>query len=42
MYGADIGLRGMFGLCTFGSPYSLGERGFVGFNVDLDLLEMLL
>jgi len=21
-----IGLRGMFGLCTFGSPYSLGKR----------------
>jgi len=27
-----IGLRGMFDLCTFGSPYSLGGRGFVGFN----------
>jgi len=30
-----IGLRGMFDLCTFGSPYNLGGSGFVGFNVDL-------
>ena len=37
-----IGLRGMFGLCTFGNPYSRGGRGFVGFNVDLVLLGMLL
>ena len=37
-----IGLSGMFDLCTFGSSYSLGERGFVGFNVDLVLLRMLL
>ena len=29
-----IGLRGMFGLCTFSNPFSLGGRGFVGFNVD--------
>ena len=36
-----IGLRGMFGLCTFGNPYSRGGRGFVGFNVDLVLLGML-
>ena len=36
-----IDLKGMFGLCTFSSSYSLGERGFVGFNVDLILLEML-
>ena len=35
-----IRLRGMFGLCTFG-PYSLGRRGFVGFNVDLVLLGIL-
>ena len=28
-----IGLRGTLGLCIFGSPYSLGGRGFVGFNV---------
>ena len=28
-----IGLRGMFGLCTFSNPFSLGGRGFVGFNV---------
>jgi len=34
-----IGLRGMFGLCTFDSPYNLGGRGFVGF--DLILLGML-
>ena len=33
-----FGLRGMFGLCTFGS---LDGRGFVGFNVDLVLLEMM-
>ena len=37
-----ISLRGMFGLCTFGSPCSLGGRGFVSFNVDLVLLGMLL
>ena len=37
-----FGLRGMFGLCTFGSPYSLGGRRFVDFNVDLVLLGMLL
>ena len=37
-----IGLRGMFGLCTFDSPYNLDGRGFVGFNVDLVLLGMLL
>ena len=37
-----IGLRGIFGLCIFDSPYSLGERGFIGFNVDLVLLGMLL
>ena len=37
-----IGLREIFGLCTFGSPYSFGGRGFVGFNVDLVLLEILL
>ena len=37
-----IGLKGMFDLCIFGSPYSLGGRGFVGFNVDLVLLSMLL
>ena len=37
-----IGLREMFDLCTFDSPYSLGGRGFVGFNVDLVLLGMLL
>ena len=36
-----IGLRGIFGLCIFDSPYSLGERGFIGFNVDLVLLGML-
>jgi len=35
-----ISLSGM-SLCTFGRPYSLGERGFVIFNVDL-ILEMLL
>ena len=32
----------MFDLCTFGSSYSLGGRGFVDFNVDLILLGMLL
>jgi len=37
-----IGLSGMFGLCTFGSPYSLGGRGYVGFDVDIVLLGMLL
>ena len=37
-----IGLSGMFGLCTFGSPYSFGGRGYVGFNVDLVLFGMLL
>ena len=38
-----IGLRGMFGLCNcFDCLYSLNERGFVGFNVDLILLAMLL
>jgi len=37
-----IGLSEMFGLCTFGSPYSFGGRGYVGFNVDLVLLGMLL
>ena len=37
-----ISLRRMFDLCTFSSPYSLDERGFVGFNVDLILLGMLL
>ena len=36
-----IGLKGMFGLSAFGSPYSLSGRGFVGFNVDLVLLEMM-
>ena len=35
-----ISLRGLFGLCTCISPYSLG-RVFVGFNVDLVLLEMM-
>ena len=30
-----IGMRGMFGLCTFGSSYSLDGRGFVSFSVDL-------
>ena len=34
-----IGLRGMFGLCTFDSPYNLSGRGFVDF--DLILLGML-
>ena len=24
---------GMFGLCTFGSPYSLGGREYVDFNI---------
>jgi len=33
VYGAN-NLRGMFGLCIFGSPYSLDGRGFAGFNVD--------
>ena len=28
-----IGLSGMFDLCTFGSPYSLGGRECVDFNV---------
>jgi len=37
-----IGLSGMFGLFTFGSLYSFGGRGYVGFNVDLILLGMLL
>ena len=37
-----ISLRRMFDLCTFSSPYSLDERGFVGFNIDLILLGMLL
>ena len=37
-----ISLRGMFGLCIFDSPYSLDGRRFVGFNVDLVLLGMLL
>ena len=37
-----ISLRGMFGLCIFGSPYSLSGTRFVGFNVDLVLLGMLL
>jgi len=37
-----IGLSGMFGLCTFGSPYSLDGRGYVGFDVDIVLLGMLL
>jgi len=37
-----IGLKGMFGLCIFDSPCSLGGRGFVSLNVDLILLEMLL
>jgi len=37
-----IGLSGMFCLCTFGNPYSLGGKGFVDFNVDLVLLGMLL
>ena len=32
----------MFDLCTFSSPYSLGGRGFVSFNIDLILLGMLL
>ena len=36
-----ISLRWMFDLCTFGNPYSLGGRGFVGFNVDLILVGML-
>ena len=35
-----IGLRGMFDLCTFSSPwwYNLGGSGFVGFNVDFVML----
>jgi len=37
-----IGLSGMFDLCTFDSPYNLGGRGVIGFNVDLVLLGMLL
>jgi len=37
-----IGLRGKFSLCTFGSPYNLGGKKFVSFNVDLVLLRMLL
>ena len=36
-----ISLSAMFGLCTFGSPYSFGRR-YVSFNVDLILLGMLL
>jgi len=35
-------LSRMFGLCTFGSPYNFGGRGYVGFSVDLVLLGMLL
>jgi len=37
-----IGLRGMLALCIFGRPYNLGGRGFLGFNVVLIMLEMLL
>jgi len=37
-----IGLRGLSSLCIFGRPYSLGERKFVGFNVNLILLGKLL
>jgi len=37
-----IGLRGMLALCIFGRPYSLGGREFLGFNVVLIMLEMLL
>ena len=37
-----ISLSGMFGLCTFDNPYSLGGRGYVDFNVDLILLGILL
>jgi len=37
-----IGLRGLSGLCIFGRPYSLGEREFVGLNVNLILLGKLL
>jgi len=33
-----IGLRRLSGLCIFGRPYSLGGKGFVGFNVNLILL----
>ena len=36
-----IDLSEMFDLCIFGSPHNLG-RGYVGFNVDLVLLGMLL
>jgi len=36
-----ICLRRIFGLCTFGNPYSLGGRRFVSFNVNLVLLGML-
>ena len=43
MYGDDNWSKGMFGLCIFDTqPYSLGGRGFVGFNIDLVLLEMLI
>ena len=34
-----IDLRGYLVCMTFGSPYSLSEREFVDFNVDLILLE---
>ena len=37
-----IGLRGTLGLCIFDSPYSLGGKGFVGFNVFLVSFGMLL
>lgn len=37
-----IGLKGTLSLCIFGSPYSLGGRGFVGFNVFLVSFGMLL
>jgi len=37
-----IGLRGIFDLCIFSSPYSLGGREFISFNFDLVLLGMLL
>jgi len=33
-----IGLSRMFSLCTFGSPFSLGGRGFKRFNVNVDLV----
>ena len=36
-----IDLKGMFGLCTFGSSYNLDGREFVCFNVDLVLLEII-